>query len=574
MQLVSISVENYRSIAKAWKIRLGRSTTLVGPNNEGKSNLLRALVTAMTVLTQRRAAVSSSRLRRVSRKAAFEWERDFPVHLQNGSPTGESVITLEFRLEAHELVEFRERTKSGLNGTLPIRVALGPEKTRITVHKPGPGSKVLTAKSSMIADFVADRFELEYIPAVRTAESAREIVEEMVARELMTLEAEDAYRDALRRVADLQAPLLSKLSATLSETLRKFLPAIRDVRVEISEEDRYRALRRVCEITVDDGSPTLLEYKGDGVQSLAALAIMRHASDSGARGRNLVIAIEEPESHLHPRAIHEFREVLQDLAKRHQVLITTHNPLFVDRIAVRSNILVNKAKARPASSVEEVREILGVRAADNLRSADLVLVVEGEDDRKALRPLLSHLSSTLASAIRGGSVALDSLNGGANLAYKLGQLRDSLCVAHCFLDDDEAGRGAYTKAAAEGLISMASCHFTTCQGQADAECEDLFEPAIYAQIIQSQFGVSLECPAFKRAGKWSSRMREAFRSQGKTWSDALEAEVKRRVAEAVATSPEKALLLARRGPIDALVNAVTQKLAEIQSARASGRERR
>jgi AAA15 family ATPase/GTPase len=43
MKLKSFTVERYRSITKAKKIRLGRVTVLVGPNNEGKSNLLRSL---------------------------------------------------------------------------------------------------------------------------------------------------------------------------------------------------------------------------------------------------------------------------------------------------------------------------------------------------------------------------------------------------------------------------------------------------------------------------------------------------------------------------------------------------
>jgi putative ATP-dependent endonuclease of OLD family len=52
MRLVSFSVQNYRSITKANKIKVGQSTVIVGPNNEGKSNVLRALVTAMKVITQ------------------------------------------------------------------------------------------------------------------------------------------------------------------------------------------------------------------------------------------------------------------------------------------------------------------------------------------------------------------------------------------------------------------------------------------------------------------------------------------------------------------------------------------
>ena len=52
MRLVSFTVEKYRSITNAKKIGIDKSVTLVGPNNEGKSNLLRALVAAMNILTK------------------------------------------------------------------------------------------------------------------------------------------------------------------------------------------------------------------------------------------------------------------------------------------------------------------------------------------------------------------------------------------------------------------------------------------------------------------------------------------------------------------------------------------
>lgn len=83
-----------------------------------------------------------------------------------------------------------------------------------------------------------------------------------------------------------------------------------------------------------------MERKGDGVQSLAALALMRHASESNSTGKQLIIAIEEPESHLHPAAIHELRSVINDLSDMHQLVLTTHNPSFVDRGAINNNILV------------------------------------------------------------------------------------------------------------------------------------------------------------------------------------------------------------------------------------------
>jgi predicted ATP-dependent endonuclease of OLD family len=54
MKLVSLTVENFRSITSARKIPISQMTTLIGPNNEGKSNILRALAIAMTSLLRHR----------------------------------------------------------------------------------------------------------------------------------------------------------------------------------------------------------------------------------------------------------------------------------------------------------------------------------------------------------------------------------------------------------------------------------------------------------------------------------------------------------------------------------------
>jgi hypothetical protein len=261
----------------------------------------------------------------------------------------------------------------------------------------------------------------------------------MVARELSELEQNIEYRTALKKIEDLQEPILKDLSVSILKTLKQFLPQVKDVSVRIHPEERVRALRRASEIVVNDGTPTLLTHKGDGAQSLAALAIIRHASERGASGKNLVIAIEEPESHLHPNAIHELKHVIDTLSERHQIILTTHNPLFVDRRVIGDNIVVKDNKAWPATKIEEVREVLGVRASDNLRHAELVLIVEGEDDRIAIGALLRNRFKYLDEALENGTLALDTLGGASNLSYKITQVRACICLYHVFLDYDRSG---------------------------------------------------------------------------------------------------------------------------------------
>jgi predicted ATP-dependent endonuclease of OLD family len=275
---------------------------------------------------------------------------------------------------------------------------------------------------------------------------------------------------------------------------------------------------------VDDGTPTALERKGDGVQSLAALSLMRHVPDSALSSRQLILAIEEPESHLHPFAIHQLKKVLTEIAKDNQVIMTTHCPLFVDRGSIKSNIIVHKNKAVPAKSVKEIRDILGVRAADNLQHAELILLVEGEDDRRSLTPLLQQSSAQLNIAITQGTLAIDSLNGGTNLAYKAGLVREALCLVHCFLDYDKAGLDASTKAEQEGILTLADINFSTAQGMQEAELEDLYDVNLYGNLLMNKYGVSTASPKFKGNQKWAARMRETFKHQGQPWSDTIEAQ--------------------------------------------------
>ena len=433
MKLVSFSVQNYRSITTAHKIKVGSSTIILGPNNEGKSNVLRGLITAMRLIRAESRTLSSVArspvmpvVRHYSTHSIYDWYKDFPVSLQESHPDGESVFILEFELTDSEIDQFEQEVGSRVNEKLPIRLAVARRGVRLKVNKRGRWATALSKKSTPISRFITRRIQFEYIEAVRTAKSAERVVDSLVADQLRVLESSPEYQSALAVIDKVQKPVLDSLGNSIRETLVKFLPAIEDVRFEITAERRFSALRRSATMIIDDGTPTSLEYKGDGVQSLAALALMRHSSESTSTGKNFIIDVEEPESHLHPHAMHGLKAVLQGLAQRHQVVVTTHSPVFVDRTQASSNVIVQEGKARVASSIREIREILGVKASDNLLHAELVLIVEGSDDATALAPLLSATSSRLANALKDGRFAIDTLSGATNLSYKASLINQAL----------------------------------------------------------------------------------------------------------------------------------------------------
>jgi len=416
MKLVSFSVTNFRSITSANRLPIGSNTILIGPNNEGKSNLLQALNVGMAII-EMYSRLEMTRYRGSMRRAyrdLYSWELDYPITLQAEQPNGKSIFRLEFELDAEEVTDFYDEIKSTLNGTLPIELRIGKlEEPSFKVVKRGPGGPALSKKAEKIAKFLGSRIDFSYIPAVRTAEAASDVVSRMVARRLVSLENDPAYRAAIDKIQELQGPILDELSREVTETLQLFLSDVEEVTVSIPERARYRSYRRDCEIVVNDGTPTLLERKGDGVKSLAAIGLLYGSTPAKTAS---VLALEEPESHLHPKAIHTLKSILAELSERIQLVISTHNPLFVDRGNVRNNILVHNQSAKAAKNIGEIRELLGVRASDNLSHARLVLIVEGKGDKQALESIFRARSSDLEDALDGGDFVIDYLGGASKLA--------------------------------------------------------------------------------------------------------------------------------------------------------------
>jgi len=552
MELVNFSVTNFRSITKAHKISISGTTILIGKNNEGKSNILKALDVAMNILKHHAYRMiykrqNSSIMRR--NESSYFWERDFPISIQSRKTNNSTILRLEFLLNSEEIIEFKHEIKSNLNGTLPIEIKIGKDNTpSIKVAKRGSGTKTLNTKSNRIAEFIANKIVFNYIPAVRTDHEALEVVQRMLSQHLRVLEEKEEYINALKTIENLQKPILDKLSNQIKEPLVEFLPTIKDVKIEISDEKRRSLLRNQLDIIVDDGTATNLSYKGDGVKSLAALGLLKAKINTQSAS---IIAIEEPESHLHPAAIHQLKDVIHSLEENNQVILTTHNPLFVDRNDIKSNIIVHNSNAKPAKGIKQIRDLLGIKASDNLINANYVLVVEGEDDVITLKALLPILSEKIAKAIKSNLLIIDQIGGAGNLSYKLTLLGNSLCVYHTLLDNDDAGRLAYEKAEDDNLITIKNNTFITCNGSTNSELEDSLNVSIYKDAINDEYGVDIGRLSGNK--KWSDKVKDVFLTQGKQWNDRVESKVKYTVANSVRKNPIDSLNEHKRNSIDALV---------------------
>lgn len=551
MQLVDFSVTNFRSITRAHKISLHNLTVLVGRNNEGKSNLLNGLNVAMqTMILHAKQSRSHYQL--------YNWERDFPVQFQERKSGLESIFRLNFRLNHEENNEFTRITGIRSNEDIPIEIKYGRDNIP-KIRVPKKGSSSFTNKSKQVTAFICEGISFNYIQAVRTENMAMNVIQQLLFEELAKLEDNTDYQTAMQTIKQLQKGVYDDISNRILAPLQEFLPQLTSVEI-VEKSNRYpmRRLYGDLDIMLDDGTPTSISYKGDGIKSLVSLAILKNMRPTG---RASIIAIEEPESHLHPDAIHSLIEVINGVSENHQVVITTHNPLFVQRNAVSENVIVNEGTAKPAKSIKEIRDILGVLPEDNLINASHVLVVEGEDDKIALTKILKSLSTTLKDALNKNSFVIQPLSGASNLNYELNRLRSYVCKYFVFLDNDDAGISAGNKAIEKGLLTLADVKYTICNGSPKAEFEDCLKRDFYVERIKQKFSVDLSLGTFKGNKKWSDNVKDIFLSQGQQWTDAIEKKVKMIVAEAIPEENAEIVLNEyKRSSIDALVNALEAML--------------
>ena len=130
-----------------------------------------------------------------------------------------------------------------------------------------------------------------------------------------------------------------------------------------------------------------LANKGTGIQRLFMVSYFQYLAEQISENENsYIFVIEEPETFLHPGAQRTLLDSLKRISDIHQVIITTHSPVFASEID-NKNIIVAK-KHNGESKYEQGDSIsadllvneLGVRASDNIVNSKLL--VEGSNDVK------------------------------------------------------------------------------------------------------------------------------------------------------------------------------------------------
>ena len=498
LYLSSVLIRNFRGIAECQIEFENDLTVLVGPNNVGKSRVMRALALALGAAPASRDDFTVGK----------ELEPMIDVVLAPSGSSGEQVPLSQPADDTppadsesstwpahgsddeifHERLVPRLGAEIGVVSSEPVRERIA-WRTWIRPSLEGHGARIEhlqltydrgTGHWGAPMGHAATR-EARSVVAANLVNTGRDLAGEMgrpgspIRRVLDDLDIVDDERSVLQ--CDLRS--LSSRIVTASSSLA----AVRDSLTALEESVggvgtpslqplpiRLEELSRSVSVELDAGAgPLPMRLQGAGARSLASLQVQgvlydrRLGRDGVALAPHPVSLIEEPEAHLHPQAQFELPSLLTRI--RGQVIVTTHSAHLVSEASPRSLRLLrtdagrirvidlhptdeqSSARARRPSlhrkEMETIRRTVE-RPFGELVFASAVVLGDGATERALIPPLARHCHGSRAH----GLCVVDPGSMGTSLAAAVVKFANLVGLPWLlFADSDEKGRQA-----AENLV--------------------------------------------------------------------------------------------------------------------------
>lgn len=473
MLLTKIQISNYRGI-KNLDLDLAPTTVLIGENNCGKTTVLHAL----------RACLQT--LKNSGRSTPFD-EFDFHFDSQAADPTTAQKIEIILTFEESKPDEWSDEVEQKLGGDGGVISFMPPDdRGRVQLR--------VNAEYSMVTQDIDTTFD--FLDAAGNPLNTKNRSRLGSLQQLRPLFYLSALRDAGReffRTSQFWSPFVKNsqidepTKADIEEQLERINAKIieahgtfKDVRKHLNKVQELVALGKQDVVSVDavparifdilnrtqvsiastTGARLPIGRHGEGTQSLTVLMLFdaflksELARRQGLQDSKPIVALEEPEAHLHPNAVRALWKTVNDIDG--QKLIATHSGDLLSEVDLTTIRRIYKSQGLVkvgsiASNLLNEREqrkfdFLIRRARGELFFARCWLLGEGETEAILFSGVAEVLGLDLAQ------------EGVRCVEYRLGDIDYFLKAAnalgigwHCLTDADSQGLGDANKAEARIL---------------------------------------------------------------------------------------------------------------------------
>ena len=450
-------MENYRGVADL-EIELDQTTVLIGENNTGKTSVLEALHSCMT--------------RSLGRRAFPFTEYDFHITSAMSDPSGAPPLVLTLTFEESKKDEWPDEIAQAFPSVMQT---LDDDRQRITF-------RVSAKYEKTVKDFVVEWVFLDKDGnTLPTARQAKLVLDLQLLSPVFLLTAvrdssqyfqpkssfwapftknpqitEEKRKEIEEQIEQINQSVLDShkpfevVKAQLAKTGNLVPLAAKDlVSVEAVPARIFDMLARTqVKLASTTGAKLPISQHGSGTQSLAVLFLFEaflqsRLAEAYDKNSEPILALEEPESHLHPSAIRAMWKTLEKLSG--QKIIATHSgdllasvPIFAIRRLARRHgkIEVFRVKSATLSSSENLKVTYHIRSKrGSLLFARCWLLVEGQTDFTILPELARMARSDFESQ---GVACVEYAQCGLMPLIKVA--RDLGIEWHVLTDGDRAGK--------------------------------------------------------------------------------------------------------------------------------------
>lgn len=442
MNLKSLTIKNFRAYKAETRIDFDQLTTIIGKNDIGKSTILEALEIFFNNSTVK-IEPSDANVHSTDKTVEITCEfTDYPdeISIDTSSPTS---LKEEYLLSIDETLVIKKRIDCGKKTpTIDVFIVANhpterevssllelKEKELQAIIKSKSLDSKLKGNPTMrkaIWDSVSDlKLNEVEIPVSKPKEDAKRIWEQVDAF-LPIFALFQSDRSSSDSDNEVQNPMKAAIATAISEVQKEINEIQQKVKYKAEEiaANTHKALSEIDEklaskldpkfnpptparwnglfsiqLDTDDGIP--LNKRGSGVRRMILVSFFKAEAERRLKSsakRNIIYAIEEPETAQHPNNQKVLIESFKSLANESgcQIILTTHSPGLASELPVDSLRFVNtdeddKLRIEDGDVVfPKIAETLGVTPDSRVK---VLFCVEGPTDVTALGCLSKALKT-------------------------------------------------------------------------------------------------------------------------------------------------------------------------------------